>query len=107
MNGQDYEHVSLFRTDIILFCIETETEMILTDKETVSTGHGVCLVFPGKPNWRRSPSTVDLLVLISLYQLVLVENIINLLNKTNYLNEEVNGTEPSLSVSVPWYFTCT
>ncbi len=30
-----------------------------------------------------------------------IENFINLFNKTSYLNEEVNGTEPSSSVSIP------
>jgi len=45
--------------------------------------------------------------LTSLYWLVLFSsclywNIIYLCYKTNYLNGEVNCTEPSLSVSVPW-----
>ncbi len=31
-----------------------------------------------------------------------IENIIYIFNKTSYLNEEVNCTEPSPSVSVPW-----
>jgi hypothetical protein len=75
MNGLDYEHVSLFRTDITRFCIETETEMILTDKETVSTDHTVCLVFPGKPNRRGRPSTVGLLVLTSLVKMGFENNI--------------------------------
>jgi len=30
-----------------------------------------------------------------------IENIIYILNKTSYLNEEVNCTEPSTSVSIP------
>jgi hypothetical protein len=41
-------------------------------------------------------STVDLLVLTSLDQFFDL-----LFYKTSYLNEEVNCTEPSLSVSVP------
>jgi len=31
-----------------------------------------------------------------------IENVIYLCYKTSYLNEEVNRTEPSPSVSVPW-----
>jgi hypothetical protein len=31
-----------------------------------------------------------------------IENIINLFYKTSYLNEEVNSTEPSPLVSIPW-----
>jgi hypothetical protein len=45
--------------------------------------------------------TVDLLVLTSLDQLLKLKNIISLLYKTSYLNEEVNCTEPSPSVGVP------
>ncbi len=33
---------------------------------------------------------------------IYIENIFLLYNKTSYLNEEVNRTEPSASVSVPW-----
>jgi hypothetical protein len=46
--------------------------------------------------------TVDLLVLTSLDQFVF-KNIIFLFYKTSYLNEEANGTEPSPSVSIPWF----
>jgi hypothetical protein len=44
---------------------------------------------------------VDLLVLTSLDQLFLIENIIHICTKTTYLNEELYWTEPSPSVSVP------
>ncbi len=50
-------------------------------------------------------STVNLLVLTSLYKLLFYnENILYILffHKTSYLNEEVNCTEPSPSVSIPW-----
>jgi hypothetical protein len=47
-------------------------------------------------------STVNLLLLASFdLQLFYVENNIYLLSKTRYLTEEVNGTEPNPSVSVP------
>ncbi len=46
-------------------------------------------------------STVDLLVLNSLDQFHFIEKIIYLFCKMSYLNEEVNCTEPSPSVSVP------
>ncbi len=45
-------------------------------------------------------STFDLLVLTSLDQLLLT---LQTLHKTSYLNEEVNCTEPFLSVSAPGY----
>ncbi len=44
---------------------------------------------------------VDLLVLNSSDQLFLAENIIYLCDKTSYLNEEVNCTEPSLQLVFP------
>jgi hypothetical protein len=48
-------------------------------------------------------STVDLLVLTSLDQLHFIFKIFfSLCYKTNYLHEEVNCTETSSSVSVPW-----
>jgi hypothetical protein len=45
---------------------------------------------------------VDLLVLTSFVQLLSVLNILFLLHNTSCLNEQVNCTEPSRSVSVPW-----
>jgi len=45
--------------------------------------------------------TVDLLVLTSYNQLVLIFKYHLLFYKTSYPNGEVNCTEPSLSVSVP------
>jgi hypothetical protein len=51
-------------------------------------------------------SAVDLLVLTSLDQLLLTLAILfTFLNKTIYLNEEVNCSKPSPSVSVPWINT--
>jgi hypothetical protein len=48
-------------------------------------------------------STVDLLVLTSLdHLLFIVKLYFFLFYKTTYLNEEVNRTEPSPSVRVPW-----
>ncbi len=56
----------------------------------------------GKSYWRGRLSTVDLLVLTSLDQLLFAVMIFfYLCYKTSYLNEEVNCTEPSPSVSVP------
>jgi len=48
--------------------------------------------------------TVDLLVLTSLDQLLLIMKILStyLFYKTSYLNEEVNCTKPSPSVSILW-----
>ena len=48
-------------------------------------------------------STVDLFVLASLDQLLLDWNYYLPLHKTTYLNEEVNCTEPSPSVSIQWW----
>jgi hypothetical protein len=44
---------------------------------------------------------IDLHALTSSHQLLLVLTFL-LFCKTRYLKEEVNGTEPSLSVRVPW-----
>ncbi len=55
----------------------------------------------------RRPSTVDLLVLTGLDQLLFyIEGINYLCYQTSDLNEEVNCTEPSPSVSVPWVDQC-
>ncbi len=71
---------------------------------------GACLitlwlrVCSGKPYWKGRLSTVDLLVLASLDQLIFYWKYYLLFYKTSYLNEEVNCTEPSSSsVSVPWF----
>ncbi len=51
-------------------------------------------------------STVDLLVLTSLEQLIFIlefGNIMYLFCKASYNNEEVNCTEPSPPVRVPWF----
>jgi hypothetical protein len=47
-------------------------------------------------------STVDLPVLTSLDQLLLVLKTQYTFYTTSYLNEEVNRTEPSPSLSLPW-----
>jgi len=57
---------------------------------------------PGNPYWREGLSTDDLLVLSSLDQLLLILSTLFTFCKTVYLNEEVKGTEPSPSASVPW-----
>ncbi len=61
------------------------------------------LIKAGKPYWGGRLSTVDLLVLTSLDQLLLIiKFLFHLCYKTSYLNEEVNCTVPSPSVSFPW-----
>jgi hypothetical protein len=47
-------------------------------------------------------STVNLLLLTRLDQLLMVSKTLYTFYKTSYHNEEVNRTEPSPSVSVPW-----
>ncbi len=55
----------------------------------------------GNPYLRGRLSTVDLLVLTNLVQLLWVQQtLFTFFCKTSYLNEEVNRTEPSPSVSV-------
>jgi hypothetical protein len=57
----------------------------------------------GKPYWMERLGTVDLLVLTSFRSAVLyIQSIITLCYKTSYINEEINCTEPSPLVSVPW-----
>ncbi len=49
-------------------------------------------------------STADLLVLTGLDKLLLIQQtLFTFFNETSYLSEEVNRTEPSPSVSVPWF----
>jgi len=62
-------------------------------------------VSAGKSYWRERLSAVDLLVLISLDLLLLILKRWFTFLQTSYLNEEVNRTEPSPSVSVPWINT--
>jgi len=57
--------------------------------------------WPGNPYGRGRLSTVDLLVLTSLDKLLFILKYYFPFYKTSYLNEEVNCTEPSPSVSVP------
>ncbi len=57
---------------------------------------------PGKTNKRGRLSTVDLLVPTSLDQLISYWEYYLSIYKTGYLNKEVNCTEPSPSVSIPW-----
>ncbi len=64
-----------------------------------------CIVKAGKSYWRGRLSTVDLLVPTSLDQLLFISKILFtffLKKKTIYPNEEVNCTEPSRSVILPW-----
>jgi hypothetical protein len=62
-----------------------------------------CLILKAwKPHWRERFSTVVLRELNSLDQFIYILNILfTFFTKTSYLNEEVNYTEPSPSVSVP------
>jgi hypothetical protein len=58
---------------------------------------------PPSPIQIVSLSTIDLLVLNSLEQLlVILQTLFTFYYKTSYLNEEVSRAEPSPSVSVPW-----
>ncbi len=71
-----------------------------------SLKHSHILTHPGKPYWIGSISTVDLLVLTSLDQLLFKLTLNFLFYKATFLNEEVNCTEPSPSVRVPWPSPC-
>jgi len=57
---------------------------------------------PGKSYWRARLSTVDLLVLTSINQLLFTMKILFTFYKTSYLNKEANCSEPFPSVSIPW-----
>ncbi len=59
----------------------------------------------GNPYWSGRLSTVDLLVLTNLDQLLLILQTLFNFYTTTHLNEEVNRTEFFLSVSVPWPMT--
>jgi len=60
---------------------------------------------PGKSNWKGRLSTVDLLARTSLDQLLWILIVLFIYFKTSFLNEEVNCTEPSPTVSIPWTLT--
>jgi hypothetical protein len=55
----------------------------------------------GKAYWSGRVSTVDLLIITRLDQHLFMLKT-NPFCKTTYLNEEVNGTEPSPSFGIPW-----
>jgi hypothetical protein len=57
---------------------------------------------PTQGNLAKGDSTVDLLVNLFRSPPFYIENIVYIFNKTGYLNEEVNHTEPLPSVSIPW-----
>ncbi len=59
---------------------------------------------PRNPHWRDRLSTIDLLALTSLDQLLWYWKHQSFISyKTSYLHEEVNRTESFPSVSVPWF----
>jgi hypothetical protein len=51
-------------------------------------------------------SAIDLLARTRLDQLIFILEILFTFFKASYLNKEVNSTEPSPSVSVPWLLEC-
>ncbi len=68
----------------------------------------ITLVSAAKPYLRGRPGTVGLPVQTTLVQLLFISKILfTFFHKTSYLNEEVDCTEPSLSVSVPWFLPLT
>jgi len=64
-------------------------------------GELVTIILPGKSNWRRWLSTVDLLLLTSLDQLILILKIL-FISVTKRATLKRYCTEPSPSVRVPW-----
>ncbi len=76
----------------MFFYVDSLSENVTTNLRNLSRDQ------PGKPYLRGRLSTVDLLVLTCLDQLLFILKI--LFNKTSYLYEEVNRTEPSPSVSI-------
>ncbi len=83
------------------------TGRLSTDTQTVgltdcTQSWQIIIVKPGKPYWRRMLSTVALLLFGCLDKLsIILKIIIYLCYKTSYIDEEVNCTEPSRSISVP------
>ncbi len=62
------------------------------------------ILWPGNPSLRGRLSTVDLLVITSLDQLLLIMQTLCTLVRNKPPNEEVNRTEPPTSVSVPCFW---
>jgi hypothetical protein len=69
----------------------------------VQATHPIMMFYSGNPQWRGRLSTVVLLVQSSLDELLLILPTLFTRYKTSYLNEEVNRTKPSPSVSVPCF----
>ncbi len=67
--------------------------------------HCLCLfwmVKQGNPHWRGRFSTVDLPVVTSLDQWLMIIQTLSTFYKTSCLNEEVNCTKPFLWAGGPW-----
>ncbi len=63
----------------------------------------LCLLLALNSYWRGRNSTIDLLVLTSLdNRLLILKSFFLLFNKTSYINKVVNCTEYSPSMRVPW-----
>jgi hypothetical protein len=75
---------------------------LVTGFENIFDNESVVIQRAGKSYWGGRLNTIDLLLLTSLDQLIFMLKILfQFFYKTSYLNEEVNCTEPSPSVSIP------
>jgi hypothetical protein len=88
---------------MLVFCSTRLSLYVCYDLSVYATSFPVQPYQAGKPYWRGRISTVDLLVLTRLDQLVFILKcfFLTFVIKTRDLKEEVNCTDPSPSVSVP------
>ncbi len=94
--------LSITILSIMTFSIKVKQKFCLIEFCNFSLSLIVSSITARKSNWRGRFSTIDLLLLTSLDQLLLkLKTLFTFL--TGYPNEEVNSTEPSLQLVFPDY----
>ncbi len=101
--------MSMISAPFSLFCVSALLSNSIVAAVRSKKSHNLSisrqniLINPRNTNWKGRITTVDLLVLTCLYQLLLIlPTLFTFLQKNKLLNEEVNRTEASPSVSVLW-----
>jgi hypothetical protein len=97
MTGTVYQLVN-FLLSFDFFVHHASLSIFRSKKDSIDNKHCTSeTLLKGKAQYSWPPCT-NLFISAPFY----IENSIYIFNKTSYLNEEVNCTEPSPSVSNPW-----